>query len=191
MAKKRKSRKLESKMEELKKVNFSLLAPDAQNVSLAGDFNDWDVNTHLLQKVSNGTWEVNVDLNPGKYEYRFVVDGEWKNDPDCMSFTPNSFGSENCILKLQQIQQSHSHNKKVDTSTHLQYIFAIKKEIDINPGSMEDTSVLDHNRFKKGKKVLYDGKEAKVIGIKPLLIIKTEDRIICGALHEQVEFIEE
>ena len=61
----------------------------------------------------------------------------------------------------------------------------------MNPGSMEDTAVLDHNRFKKGKKVLYDGKEAKVIGIKPLLIIKTEDRIICGALHEQVEFIEE
>ena len=100
MVKKKKSRKLESKMEELKKVNFSLLAPDAQNVSLAGDFNDWDVNTHLLQKVSNGTWEVNIDLNPGKHEYRFVVDGEWKNDPDCMSFTPNSFGSENCILKL-------------------------------------------------------------------------------------------
>ncbi len=100
MVKKKKSRKLESKMEELKKVNFSLLAPDAQNVSLAGDFNDWDVNTHLLQKVSSGTWEVNIDLNPGKYEYRFVVDGEWKNDPDCMSFTPNSFGSENCILKL-------------------------------------------------------------------------------------------
>lgn len=100
MVKKRKSKKSESKMEELQKVNFSLLAPGAQNVSLAGDFNDWDVNTHLLQKVSNGTWEVNIDLNPGKYEYRFVVDGEWKNDPDCMSFTPNSFGSENCILKL-------------------------------------------------------------------------------------------
>jgi 1,4-alpha-glucan branching enzyme len=99
MVKKRKSRKLESKMEELK-VNFSLLAPEAQNVSLAGDFNDWNVNTHLLQKVSNGTWEVNIDLTPGKYEYRFVVDGEWKNDPDCMSFTPNSFGSENCMLKL-------------------------------------------------------------------------------------------
>jgi hypothetical protein len=64
-------------------------------------------------------------------------------------------------------------------------------EIDINPGSMEDTSVLDHDRLKKGKKVLYDGKEATVVGIKPLLIIKTGDRIICGALHEQVEFIEE
>jgi 1,4-alpha-glucan branching enzyme len=100
MVKKRKSQKSESKIEELKKVNFALLAPEAQNVSLAGDFNDWNVNTHLLQKVSNGTWEVNIDLNPGEYEYRFIVDGEWKNDPDCMSFTPNSFGSENCILKL-------------------------------------------------------------------------------------------
>jgi len=64
-------------------------------------------------------------------------------------------------------------------------------EVDINPGSIEDTSALDHDRLKKGKQVLYDGKEAKVIGIKPLLIIKTGDRIICGALHEQIEFIEE
>ena len=56
---------------------------------------------------------------------------------------------------------------------------------------MEDASALDHDRLKKGKKVLYDGKEAKVIGIKPLLIIKTGDRIICGALHDQIEFIEE
>jgi len=100
MVKKRKSQKSKSKMGELKKVNFSLLAPEAQNVSLAGDFNDWNANSHLLQKASNGTWEVNIDLNPGKYEYRFIVDGEWKNDPDCMSFTSNSFGSENCILKL-------------------------------------------------------------------------------------------
>ena len=82
MVKKIRSKKSESKMEELQKVNFSLLAPDAQNVSLAGDFNDWNVTTHLLQKVSNGKWEVNIDLTPGKYEYRFVVDGEWKNDPD-------------------------------------------------------------------------------------------------------------
>jgi 1,4-alpha-glucan branching enzyme len=100
MVKKRKSEKLESKMEELKKVNFTLLAPDAQNVSLAGDFNDWNANSHLLQKVSNGMWEINIDLNPGRYEYRFLVDGEWKNDPNCMSIIPNSFGSENCMLKL-------------------------------------------------------------------------------------------
>jgi 1,4-alpha-glucan branching enzyme len=100
MVKKRKSKKLESKMEELKKVNFTLLAPDAQNVSLAGDFNDWHANSHLLQKASNGMWEINIDLNPGRYEYRFLVDGEWKNDPNCMSIIPNSFGSENCMLKL-------------------------------------------------------------------------------------------
>lgn len=101
MVKKRKSKKLESKMEELKKVNFTLLAPDAQNVSLAGDFNDWNVNSHLLQKVSNGMWEINIGLKPDRYEYRFLVDGEWKNDANCMSFIPNSFGSENCVLKLQ------------------------------------------------------------------------------------------
>jgi len=97
---KRKSKTLEGKTKALKKVDFTLLAPDAQSVSLAGDFNDWDVNSHLLKKDSSGKWKVKIELSPGRYEYRFLVDGEWKNDPNCASFITNPFGEENCIRTL-------------------------------------------------------------------------------------------
>jgi len=101
MGRKRKSKGLESEMQALKKVNFTLMDAEALNVSLVGDFNNWDINSHLLKKNSKGTWEISIDLTPGRYEYRFLVDGEWKNDPNCTSFAPNPFGGENSILTLQ------------------------------------------------------------------------------------------
>lgn len=64
-------------------------------------------------------------------------------------------------------------------------------ETDINHSSMETVSVIDHNRLKKGGIVLYDGEEAKIIKINPILVIKIGDRVICGALHSRVEFIKE
>ncbi len=64
-------------------------------------------------------------------------------------------------------------------------------ETDINHGSMEEIAVIDHDRLKKGKRVLYEGKEAKIIEINPTLVIKIKNRVICGALHSRIEFIEE
>ena len=64
-------------------------------------------------------------------------------------------------------------------------------EIGINHSSMEEVSVIDHNRLKKGKIVLYEGEEAKIIKINPILVIKIGGRVICGALHSRVEFIKE
>jgi len=61
--------------------------------------------------------------------------------------------------------------------------------IDINHNSKEKGLVSGRCRFRKGQIVLYEGKKAEIIGVKPLLIIKVEDRIICGALHKKVEFI--
>lgn len=101
MARKKKSKGVESEMKALKKVSFTLLAPGAQHVSLAGEFNGWDNHSHLLKKDSNGKWEVHLDLTPGRYEYRFLVDRQWQNDPNCISFVPNHFGSENCVLILE------------------------------------------------------------------------------------------
>ena len=61
--------------------------------------------------------------------------------------------------------------------------------IDINHNSKKESLVSGRCRFRKGQIVLYEGKKAEIIGVKPLLIIKVEDRIICGALHKKVEFI--
>ena len=80
-----------------KKVPFEFLAPDAQEVRLAGDFNDWDAKAGRMKKDKKGIWKTTVSLTPGRYEYRFLKDGSWENDPSCCDCVPNEFGSQNCV----------------------------------------------------------------------------------------------
>ena len=54
---------------------------EAGRVFLAGSFNAWDPTAHPLKKDKRGQWKTSVTLNQGVYQYRFVVDGEWKVDP--------------------------------------------------------------------------------------------------------------
>ena len=100
LTKKKNALGMNSKRKTAKKVNFTMVAPGATHVFLAGDFTNWDINSHPL-KASKGTWKTSVTLLPGRYEYRFMVDGDWKNDPHCTTLVPNSYGSENSVLTLE------------------------------------------------------------------------------------------
>ena len=80
-----------------KKVPFEFMAPDARKVYLAGDFNHWDTSANPMKKDKKGVWKAAVSLKPGKYEYRFLVDGNWANDPSCAGCVSNQFGSQNCV----------------------------------------------------------------------------------------------
>jgi len=80
-----------------KKAPFEFMAPDAKKVSLAGDFNNWDSSANLMKKDKKGVWKATVTLKPGRYEYRFLVDGNWQNDLSCAGCVPNEFGSQNCV----------------------------------------------------------------------------------------------
>jgi 1,4-alpha-glucan branching enzyme len=80
-----------------KKVPFEFMAPDARKVYLAGDFNHWDTSANPMKKDKKGVWKAAVSLKPGKYEYRFLVDGNWENDPSCAGCVSNEFGSKNCV----------------------------------------------------------------------------------------------
>lgn len=80
-----------------KKVPFEFLAPEAQEVYLAGDFNNWNTSTKPMKKDKKGIWKITVSLKPGTYEYRFLKDGRWENDPSCSQCVPNEFGSQNCV----------------------------------------------------------------------------------------------
>jgi len=102
VGRKTRTKRLEGEMEALKRVNFRLSVPEAQNVFLAGDFNGWDTHSHPLKKDSKGAWKIGINLKPGRYEYRFLVDGEWQNDPNCTNFVPNPYGNENCVLTLEE-----------------------------------------------------------------------------------------
>jgi 1,4-alpha-glucan branching enzyme len=100
MLKRKNAKDKTPKKQNKKRITFKLDAPEAQFVSLVGDFNSWNPDSHLLKKNSNGSWKISVSLPPGRYEYRFMVDGQWHNDPNCDSCVPNPFGSENCIITL-------------------------------------------------------------------------------------------
>jgi 1,4-alpha-glucan branching enzyme len=80
-----------------KKVSFEILASEAREVYLAGDFNNWDASANLMRKDKKGLWKTLLSLKPGRYEYRFLVDGNWENDPSCSNCVPNEFGSQNCV----------------------------------------------------------------------------------------------
>ena len=60
MERKRKLKGLSSKKKNSKKVSFKMFAPEAKKVSLAGDFNNWDMNSHLFKKDSKGLWKITL-----------------------------------------------------------------------------------------------------------------------------------
>ena len=80
-----------------RKVTFSYAAPEAQAVLLAGYFTGWQEAPVSLKKDKNGVWTKTIILPPGRYEYRLLVNGEWRDDPQCPNRQPNQFGGENCV----------------------------------------------------------------------------------------------
>lgn len=64
-------------------IEFTYSDPYAASVSLAGAFNNWDVNGNPMTVDDEGVWRVVIDLKPGVYEYKFVLNGsQWVADPD-------------------------------------------------------------------------------------------------------------
>lgn len=79
------------------KVTFSILAPEARSVKLVGDFSGWEENPVDLKKLKSGQWKATLPLAEGRYEYRYLVDGRWHDDPNCPTRVPNAFGGQNCV----------------------------------------------------------------------------------------------
>jgi 1,4-alpha-glucan branching enzyme len=64
-----------------KPVNFYCNAPGASQVWLAGDFNDWDPQSHPMHRQPDGTWFIQVSLSHGHHHYWFLIDGKPAPDP--------------------------------------------------------------------------------------------------------------
>lgn len=78
---------------------FRLNSPAAKKVSLAGNFNNWDSGALSAKKDTKGVWSVKVSLKPGRYEYKFVVDGAWITDP-AAGTVYNTYGSQNSVIEV-------------------------------------------------------------------------------------------
>lgn len=83
-----------------RKQTFRITAPDAMSVLLAGDFTHWQSSAIPMQKGKGGIWTASVDLPPGKHTYRFIVDGEWVDDPECTIRIANPYGSQDMVRQV-------------------------------------------------------------------------------------------
>lgn len=84
----------------IQSTEFSLYAPDAAKICVAGDFNNWDPETHPMRKFKKGIHTKKIKLKPGRYEYKFIVDGKWQTDPENGNHLISDIGSKNSILRV-------------------------------------------------------------------------------------------
>lgn len=80
------------------KITFKFFAPLSLKVQVAGTFNNWDPKKGMLKKDSQGNWAGTFELKAGRYEYRFVVDGNWENDQNNNEIVPNNLGTFNNVI---------------------------------------------------------------------------------------------
>ena len=83
---------------ETQQVQFEWSFPDAKEVFIAGSFNNWQPAATPLKSRGAGCWLLDLALKPGRYEYRFVVDGKWTDDPMSRGCGPNPLGGRNSVL---------------------------------------------------------------------------------------------
>lgn len=99
---------LEEKMEEILKeeipklteVIFSVMAPQAKEVYITGDFNDWKLDPDSRMELDNGAWSKRLSLTKGKYRYRFVIDGKWTEDPSNPVQEVNPYGEVDSAIEV-------------------------------------------------------------------------------------------
>ena len=83
-----------------KEVTFSIHAPHAKEVFVTGSFCAWKKDAHKMSKTLQGMWFKSISLAPGRYEYRFIMDGEWVSDPECKDRVDNPHGTHNSVIEV-------------------------------------------------------------------------------------------
>lgn len=83
-------------------VQFVIVAPSATEVSLVGDFNDWNPAATPMQLVAeNRVWSVTVPLDAGRYRYAFLVNGNtWLSDPSAPPVRDDEFGRPGSVVTI-------------------------------------------------------------------------------------------
>ena len=91
---------LKENLPKFKTVTLKVSAPEAKEVYLAGEFNNWKLDENSRMEQANGCWTKRLELNHGKYRYRFVIDGNWSEDPSNPSTQLNTYGTLDSLLEV-------------------------------------------------------------------------------------------
>jgi hypothetical protein len=90
------SNKTAIRTRDVKSVNF-IFTGEAQEVMVAGAFNNWQP---LPMKHVDGVWETSLKLQPGEYQYKFIVDGSWMLDPGNDATLVNEQSIVNSVISV-------------------------------------------------------------------------------------------
>lgn len=83
-------------------VQFSLEAPGATSVAVAGDFSEWEGLNALTDVDGDGVWTGRIRLEPGVHQYMFVIDGsDWVTDPRAERYSDDGFGNRNAVIAVE------------------------------------------------------------------------------------------
>jgi len=109
----------------------------ADRVYVTGSFNAWDNAGVPVRQDRDGVWRAAIDLPVGqRYEFRYVVDGEWHTDYHADGFTDNTYGSHNSVLDLEHVPvapiaprlNSNVTQKGHGTAVQLQHSVVVAKK---------------------------------------------------------------
>ncbi len=82
--------------------DFIVKVQGAREVHIVGDFNNWRMSDQsLLWQKEEGLWQKRVFLEPGKYRYKFIIDGQWTTDPSNDFLESNPYGGVDSVLEIQ------------------------------------------------------------------------------------------
>ena len=82
----------------LKKIPLRVKIVGAKEVVLTGDFTQWSKDKVRLTPATGGEWITVLELAPGEYQYRLIVDGEWRDHSEASKKIGNPFGTQNAVL---------------------------------------------------------------------------------------------
>jgi len=84
----------------LRAITFICAAPQAQSVSLIGDFNNWNPAAHPMKQTPDRSWLLTVELKHGHHRYAFLVDGALTLDPRAQGITRNDKGERVSLVPV-------------------------------------------------------------------------------------------
>ena len=84
----------------IKPVPFTCLLPEASQVFVTGDFNDWDAASHPMKRMPDGAWRAEIPLNRGHHHYLFLVDGKPVLDPKAQGIARNERGEKVSLIAV-------------------------------------------------------------------------------------------
>lgn len=79
-----------------------------RRVAIAGDFNGWSADSHILRvNPVLGVMELCVPLATGQHRYRLVIDGRWCLDPYNTQYEPDPLGGFSSLINVTQEHAAH------------------------------------------------------------------------------------